>query len=211
MSIFDLDYITDISDTARSRFIVETLADKIADQAKLAAELGLYEIEINYHKTLWFSIDDYSLGKQRIDLYELDLDFFVEPLYAEVVSRGFNMIFTQSSFIGGKQTFIVSWKEPKEQVRVGVFIPALKIKETADKNKGRQELVNELNQKFINFALVDQGEIAVTLHFGFFEVATDESSVVRHPLYRYIKKYEDNLDISVEDNELVEIRYTDDD
>ena len=210
MSIFDLNYITDISDTARSRFIVETLANKITEQAKLAAELGLYEIEINYHK-LWFSIDDYSLGKQRIDLYELDLDSFVEPLYAEVVSRGFNMSFTQSSFVGGKQTFVVSWKEPRELVRVGVFVPALKIKETADKNKDRQELVNELNQKFINFALVDQGEIAVTLHFGFFEGATDESSVVRHPLYRYIKKYEDNLDISVEDNELVEVRYTDDD
>lgn len=210
MSIFDLNYIIDISDTARSRYIVKVLADKITEQAKLAAELGLYEIEINYH-TLWFSIDDYSLGKQRIDLYELDIDSFAEPLYAEVVSRGFNMSFTQSSFVGGKQTFIVSWKEPKELVRVGVFVPALKIKETADKNKGRQELVNELNQKFINFALVDQGEIAVTLHFDYFEGATDESSVVRHPLYRYIKKYEDNLDISIEDNELVEVRYTDDD
>lgn len=171
MSIFDIDEITKNSDVARSRFIVEELANKITEQAKLAAELGLYEIEINYH-TLWFSIDDYSLGKQ---------------------------------------TFIVSWKEPKELVRVGVFVPALKIKETADKNKGRQELVNELNQKFINFALVDQGEIAVTLHFDYFDGATDENSVVRHPLYRYIKKYEDNLDISVEDNELVEVRYTDDD
>ena len=86
----------------------------------------------------------------------------------------------------------------------------MKIKETADKNKDRQELVNELNQKFINFALVDQGEISVTLHFDYFDGATDESSVVRHPLYRYIKKYEDNLDISIEDNELVEVRYTDD-
>ena len=96
MSIFDLDDITKNSDVARSRFIVEELANKITEQAKLAAELGLYEIEINYH-TLWFSIDDYSLGKQRIDLYELDIDSFAEPLYAEVVSRGFNMSFTQSS------------------------------------------------------------------------------------------------------------------
>ena len=97
MSIFNLDDIVNISDRAKSQFIVETLANKITEQAKLAAELGLYEIEINYHK-LWFSIDDYSLGKQRIDLYELDLDSFVDPLYAEVVSRGFNMSFTQSSF-----------------------------------------------------------------------------------------------------------------
>lgn len=210
MSIFDIDDITKNSDVAKSRFIVETLANKITDQAKLAAELGLEEIEINYHK-LWFSIDDYGLERQRIDLYELDLDSFTEPLYAEVVSRGFTMSFTQSSFIGGKQTFIISWKEPKELVRVGSFVPALKIKKTADENKGRQELVNKLNQKFINFALVDQGEIAVTLNFGFFEGATDESQVVTHPLYRYINKYENNLDISITDNDMVEVRYTDDD
>lgn len=39
MSIFDLNYIIDISDTARSRYIVKALADKITEQAKLAAEL----------------------------------------------------------------------------------------------------------------------------------------------------------------------------
>lgn len=210
MSILDLDYITDISDTARSRYIVKALADKITEQAKLAAELGLDEIEINYHK-LWFSIDDYGLERQRIDLYELDLNSFVEPLYAEVVSRGFAMSFTQSSFVGDKQTFIMSWKEPKELVRIGKYTPAFEIKKITDGNKNRQKLVNELNQEFINLALVRRGEIAVTLDFNFFEGATDESQVVTHPLYRYINKYENNLDISITDDGLVEVRYTDDD
>ena len=87
MSIFNLDDITKNSDVARSRFIVETLANKITEQAKLAAELGLYEIEINYH-TLWFSIDDYSLGKQRIDLYELDIDSFANHCMQKLYHEG---------------------------------------------------------------------------------------------------------------------------
>ena len=73
MSIFNLDDITKNSDVARSRFIVETLANKITDQAKLAAELGLYEIKINYLKEEIREFDE-EIKKLEIEVAKLQGD-----------------------------------------------------------------------------------------------------------------------------------------